>query len=76
MIQAIQSVFNHDRDARTLFVWEADKSEISLHKIMDEVSSGQGIKWKNKDYEIYIKVDIVLEKTEKTRLVIELNSLE
>ena len=33
-----------------------------------KLASGQGIKWKNKDYEIYIKVDIVLEKTEKNEV--------
>ena len=68
LIQVIKSVFIHDRDARTLFVCEGDKSEISLHKLMVEVSSGQGIKWKKEDYGIYVKADTLLEKTEKNEV--------
>ena len=63
-------MFIHDRDARILFICEGDKSETSLYKLMDEVSSGQGIKWKKEGHEIYIKVDTLLV---KTRFVIELN---
>ena len=42
-----------------------DKSEINMHKIMDEVSKGRGKKWEKRNDGIYWKVSILLEKTEK-----------
>ena len=35
---------------------------------MDEVSSGQGIKWERSDYQVYLKADTLLEKTEKNEV--------
>ena len=51
-----------------LFTCEADKREISLHKVIDEVNSGQGKKWEKRDHEIYWRVGILLEKTEKYKV--------
>ena len=51
-----------------LFTCEENKREISLHKVIDEVNSGQGKKWEKRDHEIYWRVGILLEKTEKYKV--------